>query len=249
MLESEDFEELFSDGPHLASYSYEVGNANLDQEQTYGAELSLDYEGVDLHFTIAAYYNQVDGYLFPQNTGLRSWRRNDLFRYRIVGLDAVIRGIESTFSYKINRQLEINSGLSYLHGDLLETYVYEDPDGILLPSEFTPFIKKAEQPLPFMPPFKGNIDLTYKINPFSIVYSADFAARQNRPGEFESETAGYLVHNLNVEYFINAGSLLHTFSLSVENLTDVTYRRHLNRIKEIFPEAGRNVKLLYKLFF
>src|SRR5690606_40751049 len=34
-------EELFSDGPHIATASHEVGNAGLDTERAFNAELGL----------------------------------------------------------------------------------------------------------------------------------------------------------------------------------------------------------------
>ena len=37
-------EDLFSDGPHLGSYSYEIGQPNLDLESTLGFEISTKYE-------------------------------------------------------------------------------------------------------------------------------------------------------------------------------------------------------------
>ena len=37
--------------------------------------------------------------------------------------------------------------------------------------------------------------------------------------------------------------------LTLENATDAVYRNHLNRVKEILPEPGRNLRLLHKIFF
>jgi iron complex outermembrane recepter protein len=45
------------------------------------------------------------------------------------------------------------------------------------------------------------------------------------------------------------GAQLHAFTLRVENITDRVYRNHLSRVKEIAPEAGRSVSLLYRLSF
>jgi iron complex outermembrane receptor protein len=38
-------------------------------------------------------------------------------------------------------------------------------------------------------------------------------------------------------------------AITLENASDATYRKHLNRVKEILPEPGRNVRLLHKVFF
>ena len=50
-------EDLFSDGPHLGSYSYEIGNPNLDLEKTIGIETSLQYRGNRLSFMMNGFVN------------------------------------------------------------------------------------------------------------------------------------------------------------------------------------------------
>jgi iron complex outermembrane recepter protein len=42
---------------------------------------------------------------------------------------------------------------------------------------------------------------------------------------------------------------MHTLTLQVENLTDAVWRDHLSRIKEVAPQPGRNVQLLYRVNF
>ena len=44
------------------------------------------------------------------------------------------------------------------------------------------------------------------------------------------------------QYYAEWGGRLHTFSLTLENATDAVYRNHLNRVKEILPEPGRNLR-------
>ena len=45
-------EELFSDGPHLASYAFEIGNPNLDSEKIYGIENSFSYNSKPLSISL-----------------------------------------------------------------------------------------------------------------------------------------------------------------------------------------------------
>ena len=75
------------------------------------------------------------------------------------------------------------------------------------------------------------------------------AARQERLGDFETETAGYAVGDVTAGVRLLAGARLHTLTLRVENALDQEYRDHLSRGKEIMPEAGRNVSLLYRVTF
>ena len=44
-------EELYSDGPHLATYSFEIGNPNLKAEKIYGLENSIKYNSDPFDFS------------------------------------------------------------------------------------------------------------------------------------------------------------------------------------------------------
>jgi iron complex outermembrane receptor protein len=66
-------EELFSDGPHLAAYSYEIGNSELDTENGWGTEAFLRYSGDRAKLNLAVFRNQIFGYLIPTNTGEKEW--------------------------------------------------------------------------------------------------------------------------------------------------------------------------------
>ena len=48
-------EDMFSDGPHLGSYSYEIGEPSLGLELTQGAEISLSYEKNRFASTLTTY--------------------------------------------------------------------------------------------------------------------------------------------------------------------------------------------------
>jgi iron complex outermembrane recepter protein len=45
------------------------------------------------------------------------------------------------------------------------------------------------------------------------------------------------------------GSRLHSITLRADNLFNAEIREHLSRTKEIIPEAGQNVSLLYRVQF
>ena len=50
-------EDLFSDGPHLGSYSYEIGNPTLGLEKTLGLESSLQYQKERFSFLLNGFFN------------------------------------------------------------------------------------------------------------------------------------------------------------------------------------------------
>ena len=100
-----------------------------------------------------------------------------------------------------------------------------------------------------IPPLKGGLGIIYANGAFQIGSKAQFAAEQRRTGDFETPTDGYAIVDLFGQYRLQSGKLLHTFSLNGDNIFNTTYRSHLSRIKDLMPESGRSVSLLYRMYF
>ena len=221
-------EEIFSEGPHLAAYAYEVGNADLGAERGVGLEVSADYKYPKGHFQVAFFRNDIRGYIFPQNTGEFSVRRADLLLYRFAGERALMRGAEGSFAHEFNARWSVGGTLSYVRGNLIE----------------------RDEPIPRLPPLQSRFNVEHRRGEnLSLSATLRLAANQDRPGLFETSTDGYAVWDLGAQYLFAAGNYLHALALTLENATDAIYRRHLNQVREIMPEPGRNVRLLYKTFF
>ncbi len=221
-------EELFSEGPHLAAYSYEVGNGALDSERGQGIELFADYRHTRGHLRLAVFRNDIDGFIFQRNTGVLSPRRADLFLYRTVGERVDMRGAEVALDWDLWRSLKTTITASQVRGVLSD---------------------RGDEPLPRLPPLQGRFSLTGGRESLSGTVGLRLAAAQDRPGEFEQPTDGYAVLDLSGQYLASWGGRLHAFSATLENATNAVYRRHLNRVKEILPEPGRNLRVLHKLYF
>jgi len=170
--------------------------------------------------------NYFSNYLYPRNTGELSIRR-PLPVYQITGDAVMMWGGEFLMEVEVTKSLSFDVTVSYVQGT----------------------ITKTDQPLPFIPPITGKIDLQYTVLGFTIGTSVRFADKQNRLGEFEEATDAYQVYDVFAQYLMNRGKYLHTVSLMAENVTNETYRMHLSRVKSIMPEPGRNVKLLYRMYF
>ncbi len=104
-------------------------------------------------------------------------------------------------------------------------------------------------PLPQMPPLTAKVSLRYTRGALVLGASLRAATAQHRTGEFEQPTAGYAVQGVFVQYALEQGRVSHQISLNVDNVFDREYRNHLSRVKSIMPEAGRNVRLLYRVYF
>ncbi len=219
-------EELFSEGPHLAAYSYDIGNADLQAETGVGMEVSTEYSKDRNKLRITLFRNHIDNYLLPVNTGEKSWRRADLYVYKYLGVTALMQGIEASADIHIYHNFYTSWSLGYVYGDFI-------------------YLKK---PLPRIPPLEGKLGLHYTLTNFILGCTVNIADEQNRLGEFEKRTAGYAIPSLYLQYYFSTGSLLNTVTITCSNFTNTEYRQHLNRVKEVMPEPGRNFKILYKVF-
>lgn len=232
-------EELYSEGPHLAAYAFEVGNPNLDPERGLGSEIFGRYNHDRATIELAGYYNYFSNYIHSQNTGEMRPPRTDLFTYQFVGTTATIYGTELSAEYQLVRNLVIDGSISLTIGDRVVTDEEKEITGLT----------ESEQPLPMIPPFKGNFGLRYSFDSFTVGGRARLSAKQDRLGEFETPTDSYSVFDLNVQYRFNWGTTLHTVSLNALNLFNEEYYNHLSKIKDLFPEPGRSVNLLYRVYF
>ncbi|MEX2572675.1 MAG: TonB-dependent receptor [Balneolaceae bacterium] len=237
---SPSLEELYSEGPHLAVYSFEVGNPDLDPERGLGSELFARFKQDNASIELTGYYNYFGNYLHAQNTGERRPPRYDLDTYQYLGTRATIYGAELSSEFQLHSKLAIDGNMSLTMGDRV---VSEEE------MELTD-LQETEQPLPLIPPLQGNIALRYyAFNNFSISGRVRMAARQERLGEFETSTDGYTVTDLTAQYTLGWGTTLHTISVNALNLFNTEYHNHLSLVKDLFPEPGRSVNLLYRVYF
>lgn len=232
-------EELYSEGPHLAAYSFEIGNPELDSERGIGLELFLRYRSNRFNAELAGYRNDFQNYLYARDTGEQSVTDPSLNNYQFVGEEALFYGIEFSGDLQVTNQVSVGGSLSYT---LAERDVSEEEQTIT-------GYEGGTRPLPMIPPLQGSVFAQYSKNDFTATVRYKISDQQTRIGEFETKTKGYSLLNATLQYRFSTSGILHTVSLSGSNLLDTTYRDHLSRIKEVFPAPGRNISLLYRVYF
>jgi iron complex outermembrane receptor protein len=219
-------EELFSEGPHLAAYSYEIGNPDLHRENGWGAELFTDYSSDHGSVRAAVFGNDIESFIFPRNTGKINFRTL-LPEYQFSEHGVLMYGAEMRMEWNLVSGLVTAISASYVRGELRGT----------------------GKPLPMIPPLSTRTDLRYTLDAWTFGITALAADRQTRVGEFEQPTAGYVRYDGYIQFQKPTANFLHTVVLSAENITNNEYRMHLSRVKSIMPEPARNMKLLYRVYF
>ena len=220
-----DVHELYSEGPHLAANSFDVGNPSLETETGLGIDVFGRITRRHLSAEVTWFRNTIAGYIFPQPTGKLS--RILLPIYQYVGEDALLTGFESLIGWSMPAGFKLEAAASHVQGT----------------------IRATDEPLPFMPPLQGRLAVGYSPVDWFVEAEARMAGSQERTGRFEEATDGYAVLGLSGGLRLTVAGRLHVVTLHLENLGDTEYRNHLSRVKEIMPEAGRGLGVTYRVVF
>ena len=231
-------EDLYSDGPHLGVYNYEIGLPELESERTYGLEGSLGYNNEKTKLKITSYQNYSPNYHLSKKMGEGyepgadwiEWGSGSagwLYMYQMDGLEVYIHGYETEFQYKLNKLIDLEGSFSATRGENLTD----------------------NSPLYYVPPDKILLSTEVYLSPFSINLMHKKVFSQDRVGLYEETTPGYETYNLIGTYTIRSTQAIHKFILQIDNIFDRKYYNHLSRIKSIMPEKGRNIGFQYRLNF
>jgi iron complex outermembrane recepter protein len=220
-------EELFSNGPHLADYSYNIGNPDLGSEYGLGTDLFLRLGRPGLRFDASVFRNSISNYIYYAPTGELDPRFNRFPVYQAAADDAVLLGAEGRAQWEVLRGFVLDGGASYVRGHR----------------------SAGDEPLPAIPPLSGTLEGRWDGRRYSLGLGWRGAAEQTRVAFPEQPTSGYSLFNATAGMRWTAWDRMHTLTLQVENLTDAVWRDHLSRIKEVAPQPGRNVQLLYRVNF
>ena len=230
-------EDLFSDGPHLGTYSYEIGEPNLEQENTIGFENTTSFFSNGHELKLTSYINystnfhilqkEGDGYepgatWIEWGSGSAGW----LYKYKLYGKETLIQGFEP--STKLNlKYFNLLANASICRGLNLED----------------------DEPLAYIPPDLLRIQLEKRVSFLNNTIEGIFVSDQNKLGEFEYPTDGYKLLNYNCSYTFKKNENIHQIIFQVTNILDETYFNHLSKIKMIMPEPGRGINIRYKVNF
>jgi iron complex outermembrane receptor protein len=108
-----------------------------------------------------------------------------------------------------------------------------------------------------MPSLRGRAGPRFQKNAFQAGADGVFTAKQDRIYSIETPegvvgetpTAGYNLLRLYASYSFLSGGVANTLTARLDNATDRLYRNHLNYLKDLAPEMGRNFRIVYSVKF
>jgi iron complex outermembrane receptor protein len=110
-------------------------------------------------------------------------------------------------------------------------------------------LRGTDQPLPRIPPLRMGGRLRWDGGPFRAGLGITRVFEQGRVSAFEEESEGYTLSEASVGYRLFTGTLVHDLVLRGTNLFDVEARSHTSFVKELAPLPGRDLRLLYRIYF
>lgn len=220
-------QELYSDGPHIGTASYEVGDPSLSTEKSVGVELGLRKLTGFVTGSFNLFANRFDGYIFEQDTGAIDLGDpldpdDDLPIYQFVQRDALFYGAE----------LET---LWHLHAGERHTL------DLKLNADFTVAEESNGDPLPRIPPVKGLVGLVWTSGPWNAGTDWQLVAKQDRSAPGETDTDGYTLLSAYAGYRFVQGPVTYDLFVRGSNLTNEEARLHTSFLKDIAPLPGRSV--------
>ena len=219
-------EELFAGGPHAGTQAFEIGDADLKKEKSWGLEATLSGRGEGYSFGASAFHSWFDDYIYQQLTdemedGLPVFenRQNDARYY----------GLELEGSVKLAQ-----IGRYAINLDGVADFVRATIDGV--------------GPAPRIPPFRLLGGIEAQSDDIQARLEVERVAAQERLAEFETRTDGYTMVNASVSFKPFEGNAS-TILLSANNIFDVDARRHASFLKDFAPLAGRDLRITARISF
>ena len=218
-------EELFSDGPHIATQQFEVGDTGLTSESAVGIEGYLAGTLGEVELEAAIYNQWFDDFIYLSGTGEEE---DELPVFASRQGDADWFGIEG----RARLPLVIGSGFDVtaeLGGDYIRARL---ADG---------------SPVPRIPPLSVYGALEANRGAVGARVAVRHTAEPDDLAEFETPTDAFTMVDASLSWRPLRGANNLTVLLQADNLFDVEGRRHASFTKDFVPLAGRNVKLSVRL--
>ena len=218
-------EELFSNGPHIATQQFEVGDVNLVKEKAWGLEAFVRGSLGPVDVNLAAYRQWFDDYIYLSETG------------------------EEEDELPVFEYLQQGATYTGLVGQLLWTFI--DTPGLDVTADLRGEYIEAELDdgfnVPRIPPLSLLGALEADTGDLTLRGEVEWFADQTDIAPFETATEGFTFLNASAIWRPLADNPLLSIILKVENILDQEGRRHSSFTKEFVPLPGRNLSVAVRM--
>lgn len=221
-------EELYSNGPHEATATFDIGDAALQKERSRNLELTLQKTAGVMRWKLNLFHNKAKDFIFGRMDGTSVDEEGVAdpageFSRRFWAQDrATIHGAEAEWSWN-------------LRGEGPSFRAFADMSRGKLDNAGS---------LPLQPATRFGVDAGYRRGPLQAGLSVLRARSQNRLAAFEPSAArGYTQIDASLSLTMRDASASWTWFVLAKNLLDEDIRLATSILRNVAPQPGRTVVL------
>jgi iron complex outermembrane receptor protein len=222
-------EELFSNGPHLATQSFEIGDVNLKEESTHAFSVSANYDSDLLELNATLYSMNFDDFIYQSSDGSIE---DDLPVFTYEQVDAQFVGLDLEAAVHIGQ---------ILAGDLDLNFLFDAVDAEV--------DVRGNKNLPRIPASRYGLGVKWHNSDWSAKLDWRHVASQKDVADFEFLTQSYDDVSLRVSRRIEISNAELNVFVHAKNLTDDEQRHHVSFVKDFAPAPGRRIEAGVRLIF
>lgn len=214
-------QELYSCGAHESTLTFEIGNPNLTNEESFGVDFGLQKKLTDWQFNVAIFVNKMNDFIYLQALGNQI---DGLDAQAYQQQDATLQGYEASVIYEAIERVSIE--------------LFSDQTV----AKFNSGVAEGQY-VPRIPAQRIGIELAYQQAFWGAKIRNTRYLTQDRLAFNETETQGFDLLSFSAEYTFpsrNGELLVYT---SMQNLLDKEVRYHTSFVKDEVLQPGRNVRL------
>ncbi|MEQ9021921.1 MAG: TonB-dependent receptor [Pseudomonadales bacterium] len=239
-------EELLSEGEHIATGTYEIGDPNLSTESSFNAELTWAYESMDANGVSARasiFYSDFSDYIYQSDTELRF--SHDLEEDGGSGLAACsddIADFENNpeeFEESVECFLYVQEGALFRGLEAEISFPIAEFQSLRFWGDMVRATLDQSGDVPRLPPARLGTSWEYAGERWTANISLVNALDQDRPGMGQEATEGYIRLDTYIGYSLD--NLL-LFARGT-NLSNEEIRNSTSFLRDLAPEAGRGITL------
>ncbi|PSJ39639.1 TonB-dependent receptor [Allosphingosinicella deserti] len=220
-------EELFANGPHAGTQSFEVGDPDLVKEKSWGLEGTLNVDGDGFNLTASVFRSWFSNYIYEQPTGEVE---DGLPVFQIGQADAHYSGVELEGSVRLAQVGEFAINL----------------DGV---ADYVRATIKSVGPAPRIPPLRVLGGIEAQSETLQGRVEVEWTDDQGRLAENETPTDGFTLVNASLSWKPFKTHPNTSLTVSANNIFDVDARRHASFLKDVAPLAGRDFRVSARVSF
>lgn len=210
--------ELFWNGDHHATFSFQLDNPDLDMETAVTLDLNWMYQAGRNDIRIAVFHYRFDDYIYNDLKAFGDpFHGDDVYRHEQA--DARFTGAELTWQHTLTDSWHVDIGADIVEAELV-----------------------SGKSLPRTPPASLLLALNWEHNGWDLRAETRAIAEQNDTATNEGSSAGYLLANLSAAYRMPVRGSELIWQLAVQNLTDEYAVNHVSYLKQAAPLPGRNLQ-------